>query len=170
MERHASGVINLAYRFLGTIADAEDIAQEVFLRLYQHPPQLSPSGKLFTWLYRVTVNRCLDFLRRRPRDARLFSLDEPLAGEESETTLAEKLAAPASGSPRDQLIRAEMITFTRRAVAALPQVLRQPLVLSLFEELSHEEIGQILGLTPKAVERRISRARQLLKQRLAPPL
>ena len=169
MERYGSGVINLAYRFLGTVADAEDAAQDVFLRLYQHPPQLAPSGKLFTWLYRVTVNRCLDLLRQRPQGAKILSLDEPLpGGEESETTLAEKLPAPAGTSPRDQMVQAELVTLTRRAVLSLPLALRAPLILSAFEELSHEGIGEILGLSPKAVERRISRARELLKTRLFP--
>ena len=171
MERHASGVIHLAYRFLGTLADAEDVAQEVFLRLYQNPPRLDPSGKLFTWLYRVTVNRCLDLLRKRPRDAKLFSLDEPLpGGEESGATLGQNLPAPAGGSPRDQLVQTELAALTRRAVASLPLSLRQPLILSTFEELSHQEIGRILGLSPKAVERRIARARELLKARLSPHL
>jgi len=171
MERYGSGVINLAYRFLGTVADAEDAAQDVFLRLYQHPPQLAPSGKLFTWLYRVTVNRCLDLLRQRPRGAKTLSLDEPLpGGEESDTTLAEKLPAPAGTSPRDQMVQAELVTLTRRAVLSLPLALRAPLILAAFEELSHEGIGDILGLSPKAVERRIARARELLKTRLAPHL
>ena len=65
MERHAAGVVNLASRFLGSRPDAEEVAQEVVLRLYQHPPRLDPSTKLFTWLYRVTVNLCIDLLRRR---------------------------------------------------------------------------------------------------------
>ncbi len=171
MEHYASGVINLAYRFLGTVADAEDVAQDVFLRLYQHPPHLAPTGKLFTWLYRVTANRCLDLLRSRPRDAKIFSLDEPLPGnEESDATLADKLPAPAGTSPRDQLVQAELATLTRRAVASLPMSLRAPLILSTFEELSHEAVGDILGLSPKAVERRIARARELLKTRLSPHL
>ncbi|MBI3615008.1 MAG: sigma-70 family RNA polymerase sigma factor [Candidatus Omnitrophica bacterium] len=171
MERHASGVINLAYRFLGTVADAEDVTQEVFLRLYQNPPRLDPSGKLFTWLYRVTVNRCLDLLRKRPREAKVLSLDEPLAGgEESGATLADRLAAPAGGSARDQMVQAELAALTRRAVASLPAALRRPLILSTFEQLSHQEIGRILRLSPKAVERRLARARELLKARLSPHL
>ena len=169
MERHASGVIHLAYRFLGTLADAEDVAQEVFLRLYQNPPRLDPSAKLFTWLYRVTVNRCLDLLRKRPRDAKLLSLDELLpGGEESGVTLGQNLPASAGGSARDQLVQTELAALTRRAVASLPLSLRQPLILSIFEELSHQEIGRILGVSPKAVERRIARARELLKARLSP--
>ena len=173
MEAHASGVINVAFRFLGTIADAEDIAQEVFLRLYQHPPRLSPSGKLFTWLYRVTVNRCLDLLRHRGRRPKILSLEEPLPGSgpgEEDATLAEKVPAPSSGSPRDQLVQTELAALTRAAIAALPANLRAPMILSTFEELSHEEIAHILGVSPKAVERRISRARALLKSRLTPYL
>lgn len=171
MERYGSGVINLAYRFLGSQADAEDAAQDVFLRLYQHPPQLTPSGKLFTWLYRVTVNRCLDLIRRRPQGAKFLSLDEPLpGGEESDTVLAEKVPAPAGTSPMDQMVQVELVTLTRRAVLSLPLALRVPLILAAFEELPHEGIGDILGLSPKAVERRLARARELLKARLSPHL
>jgi RNA polymerase sigma-70 factor (ECF subfamily) len=171
MERYAAPVINLAFRFLGTVADAEDVAQDVFLRLYQQPPALDPSTKLFTWLYRVTVNRCLDLLRKRPRRSEVVSLDAPVSGDESpEATLAERYPDPSGKTPRDLLTQAERATVTRKAVAALPDALRASLILSTFEELSHGQIGQLLGISPKAVERRIARARQLLRARLAPYL
>ena len=170
MERYAFRVINLAFRFLGKLADAEDVAQDVFFRLYQHPPHLAPSDKLFAWLYRVTVNRCLDLLRKHPKERKFLSLEEPPANEEEGSlTLSETIPSRGS-SPRDQLAQAELAARTRSAVASLPASLRSPLILSLFEELSHQEISQILGISPKAVERRISRARDLLKSRLLPYL
>ncbi len=168
MERHGARVINLAFRFLGTVADAEDVAQDVLLALYQRPPRWDPSAKLSTWLYRVTVNRCLDLLRRPGSGRRTLSLDAP--GEEEGSPLAERLPDPSAVSPRERIAQAEQAILVRQAVAALPADLRTPLILSTFEELSHEEVGRILQLTPKAVERRLARARAILKSRLQPYL
>jgi len=169
LERYGGPVMNLAFRFLGSRADAEEIAQEAFLRLYQRPPRLDPSARLFTWIYRVTVNLCLDALRRRGRAPQTVSLDLPADPEGQEgDPLRERLPHPSGATPREQLARSELAAATRRAVAALPQSLRAPLVLSTFEELPQEAIGQILGLSTKAVEHRLARARALLKSRLAP--
>ena len=169
MERYAGPVVNLAVRFLGNRADAEEIAQEAFLRLYQRPPRLDPSSKLFTWLYRVTVNLCMDRLRKQSRTPPLDSLDVP-AGPESGEPLAEKIASRVSRNPRETAAGTEAAEAVRRAVASLPAELRAPLVLSALEELPHAEIAGILEISPKAVERRIARARDLLKQRLQPYL
>lgn len=167
MERYASLVINVAYRFLGTVADAEDAAQDVFLRLYQSPPQLAPGAKLSTWLYRVTANRSLDLLRKRP-SKEVVSLEGPSSAE-GQLPLAERLPDSAL-TPREQVAQAELATLTRRAVSALPPLLRAPLLLAAFEQLSLGEIGDILKISPKAAERRIARARELLKTRLQPYL
>ena len=169
MERYAGPIVNLAYRFLGNRADAEEIAQKTFLRLYQHPPHLEPSSKLFTWLYRVAMNLCLDSLRRKSRTPPLVSLEAPAEQEEGEP-LSEKVPDRATRHPREKIIGSETAEAVRRAVASLPEPLRAPLVLSALEKLSHAEIAGILGLSPKAVERRLSRARALLKQRLQPYL
>lgn len=170
MERYAGPVTNVASRFLDSRPDAEEIAQEVFVRLYQTPPHLDPSGKLFTWLYRVTVNLCLDALRRRRRAPATVSLDEPSGSGEEGPTLSETLPGGAGESPRQRLARSELAAATRRAIAGLPENLRVPLVLSSLEDLSQAEIARILRVSPKAVERRIAHARQLLKHRLQPYL
>ncbi len=170
MERHATFIINLAFRFLGTIADAEDVAQDVLFRLYQQPPRLTPNTRLSTWLYRVTANRCIDFLRKQSRGGTPISLDAPLNAEEDSLLFGESLRDPSAASPREQVAQAESARAIRHAVEALPELLRIPLVLSTFEELPHSEIAEILRTSPKAVERRIARARELLKVRLAPYL
>ena len=169
MERYAGPVVNLAVRFLGNRADAEEIAQETFLRLYQHPPRLDPSSKLFTWAYRVAVNLCMDRLRKQSRTPPTDSLDLP-AGPESDEPLAGKVADLSSRGPRETAAGTETAAAVRRAVASLPEDLRAPLVLSALEELPHAEIAHILEISPKAVERRLSRARALLKTRLQPYL
>ena len=171
MERHAAPVINLAFRFLGTVADAEDAAQDVFLRLYESPPHLNSSTKLSTWLYRVTVNRCLDLLRKKPRRGQTVSLESSASDDsEEEMSLQEKLPDISTATPREQVAQAEQSSSVRQAVAALPELLRIPLILATFEELSQEEIARILKVSPKAVEHRIARARELLKTRLSPHL
>ncbi len=164
MERYAGPVVNVALRFLGNRADAEEIAQEAFLRLYRTPPQLEPSSKLFTWLYRVTVNLCLDSLRKQQRRPSQESLDAP-SGPEGEPLIG-RLPDPSAVLPRDQAVAADTARAVRRAVGSLPETLRAPLILSALEGLSHPEIAEILQISPKAVERRVARARELLKPRL----
>jgi len=170
MERFAGPVTNVAARFLDNRADAEEIAQEVFLRLYQHPPHLTPSAKLFTWLYRVTVNLCLDSLRRRRRTPETLSLQWPAGSEEEGEPLGAKIPQQGVSTPREKLAASELALAVRRIVASLPAPLRAPLVLSTVEELSHAEIAEILQISSKAVEHRLARARSLLKSRLTPYL
>ena len=167
MERYAGPVVNLAHRFLENRADAEEIGQEVFLRLYRHPPHLDPSAKLFTWLYRVAVNLCLDLLRKRGRTPPLVSLDE--APDSAAEPLSERIAGPFRPSSREKAAASELAEAARRAVGSLPEALQSPLLLSL-EDLPHSEIARILEISPKAVEHRLSRARALLKTRLQPYL
>lgn len=168
MERYAGPVVNVALRFLGNRADAEEVAQETFFRLYRTPPQLEPASRLFTWLYRVAVNLCLDRLRKEGRRPPQESLDAPAGPDE--TPLAERLPDRSAAAPRDKAVASDTERAVRRAVDSLPEALRAPLVLSALEGLSHSEIAQILRVSPKAVERRVARARELLKQRLAPYL
>ena len=166
MERFSGPVTNLAYRFLESRPDAEEVAQEVFLTLYQRPPQLHPGVKLFTWLYRVTVNRCLDLLRKRRRTPPTLSLDQSEPSAEEGEPLGQRIPHPSARLPSEQAAQTELLAALRRAVASLPAQLKAPILLAASEELSQDEIGQILGLSPKAVERRIHRARQLLSTRL----
>ena len=169
MDRYVGPVTHLAFRFLGTQADAEEIAQETFLRLYQRPPQLSQDVKLFTWLYRVTVNLSIDRLRKQKREGKTVSWDLPQSElGEGQIQLSEKISDPRTLSAHEQLAQSELAVLTHRAVEALPESLRIPLLLSIEKTLSHQEIAQILEISSKAVERRIAKARTLLKQRLAP--
>jgi RNA polymerase sigma-70 factor (ECF subfamily) len=162
MERYSGPVFNLAYRFLFNRADAEEIAQEVFLKLYLNPPVLKPSVKLFTWVYRVTVNASLDRLRQRKRAGVAFSIDQT-----DETADGEPVSAGAQLSHpenmRTQIEQRDRLRRAREAMMALPEPLKAPLILSVVEEKSHSEIAAILKISSKAVERRIHRAREILK-------
>lgn len=163
MERHAEKLFHFLVRALQVEEDAADLAQETFARVYQNRAKFDPRWKFSTWLYAIASNLVRDRYRWRKRHPQV-SLDA-----ENEVTgdaLGESLPSPApSGSDAAQSHeRAEAV---RRAVAALPEPLRVPLILSEYEEKSHAEIGQILQCSAKAVEVRIYRARRQLRASLA---
>jgi RNA polymerase sigma-70 factor (ECF subfamily) len=150
VRRHLPRALRLARRVLGSDEAAEDVAQEGFLRLWKHAPVWKSSteaGALFsTWLYRVILNLCIDQKRKR-RDASLDDLPEP---------------ADARANAETQLARREMAARVRRSVAALPERQRLAFILSFYEEHSNKEAADILGVSVKAVESLLVRARRQL--------
>ena len=162
MERHAEKLFHYLVRCLQDEQDAADLAQETFVKLYQSRARFNIGQKFSTWLYTIAGNLVKDSYRWRSRHPQL-SLDA-----ENEITGESYLEAiPQPGpSPTDDVQKQERAEAVRRAVAALPYELRQPLILAEYEERSHAEIGAILGCTPKAVETRIYRARQQLRASL----
>ncbi len=166
MERHAEKLFHYLVRALQNEDDAADLAQETFARVYQHRAKFDPRQKFSTWLYAIASNLVRDRYRWRKRHPQV-SLDA--ANEATGNEFGESLPDPAP-SASESAQRNERAEAVRRAVAALPEPLRVPLILSEYEEKSHAEIGLILQCSAKAVEVRIYRARQLLRARLAPML
>ena len=163
MERHAPKLFNYLIRCLQNEEDAADAAQETFVRVYQHRAKFDLSQKFSTWLYAIATNLIKDRYRYRTRHPQV-SLDA-----ENETTGKDFREALPGGapSPVEAMEASERAETIRRAVAALPDELRIPLILAEYEERSHAEIGEILRCTAKAVETRIYRARQQLRLSLA---
>lgn len=157
--RHERRLLALCERLLGDREEARDAAQEVFLKAFRAAGRARPEGQLFTWLYRIGVNHCLNRLRRR-RLARFLSLS---AGEE-EGGGAEVRLDPASEAPgpAEELAARERWAATRRAIAALPENQRVVLVLARFEGLPQREIARLLGISEGAVESRLVRAMRRL--------
>ncbi|MBI2920962.1 MAG: sigma-70 family RNA polymerase sigma factor [Planctomycetes bacterium] len=150
VRRHERLVSGLAARFTGNRTDAEDLAQEVFLRVYEAAPRWRPEAAFTTWLYRVTANACLSFGKRR-RPAPVDGLD----------------ALPGPAPAADELMaRAEEREAVGRAVQALPENQRLALILKRFEGRSHREIAEAMGTTVAAVESLIQRAYEGLRERL----
>ncbi len=165
-EKYKKKVINLAFRFLKEAQSAEDIAQEVFIRIYEKKIRYDPRAKFYTLLYRITVNASLDLIRRR----KFFpiSLDQKIQKESGdEQTFLENLPNLRSPSPKEALDRDELKALLQNEIYQLPEHIRSPLLLYQFEELPYGEIAQILGITTKAVERRIYHAKGELRKRLA---
>jgi len=163
MERHAEKLFHYLVRCLQDEHDAADLAQETFVKLYQSRARFDPGQKFSTWLYTIAGNLVKNRYRWRSRHPQV-SLD----AENNTTGESFRDALPQDGpSPTDDAQQQERAEAVRRAVAALPEELRQPLILAEYEERSHAEIGAILGCTAKAVETRIYRARQQLRASLS---
>lgn len=163
MARHAERLFQYLVRALQNEADAEDLAQETFVRVYQNRTKFDASHKFSTWLYAIASNLVRDRYRWRVRHPKV-SLDAE--NEATEKSFGDSLPDPNS-SPSETIQSSERTAAVRRAVAALPEQLRIPLILSEYEEKSHAEISEILGCSAKAVEVRIYRARQQLRASLS---
>jgi RNA polymerase sigma-70 factor (ECF subfamily) len=162
MARHGRPVFQFLCRMLGNEDDANDLAQETFVRVYQHRASFKPGAKFTTWLYTIAANLARNhhrWLGRHPST----SLDA-----ESETT-GESLGdvLPASDPPPDSAaVATERAAAVRSAVERLPADMREVIILCEWQDLSAAEAAAILDTTPKAVDNRLYRARNLLRDRL----
>lgn len=146
-------------RHLQNEADALDLAQETFVRLYRHRDRYRPGARFTTWMFQIALNLARDHARKLGR-RRTDSLDG------APPAIVAGLAS-ASPAPDVSARRAEEIAAVREAVAALPEELREVLVLFEYQDFSHAEIADTVGCTPKAVETRLYRAREKLRAALA---
>ncbi len=162
MERHATPVFHFLCRMVGNEDDANDLAQETFVRVFKSCKSFRAEQKFSTWLFTIAANLARNHFRWRSRHPNL-SLDAENA--ETEQSLGSTLPAN-SPAPNDEALAAERATAVRGAVKNLPEDLREAVVLCEWEEHSTAEAAAILETTPKAVESRLYRARQLLRERL----
>ena len=163
MQRHGPRLYGYLLRSLQNEDDASDLAQETFVRVYQNRARFDARIKFSTWLYAIATNLVKDRYRHRKRHPQL-SLDarNEATGEDFIEGVPEQ-----EPTPSESLQSAERAEAVRQAVGELPEELRTPLVLSEYEELSHAEIGMILECSAKAVETRLYRARNQLRDKLA---
>jgi RNA polymerase sigma-70 factor, ECF subfamily len=162
MARHADKLFHYLLRSLQNHEDATDLAQEVFVKVYQNRAKFDPRQKFWTWLYTIATNLVRDRFRWRSRHRQIsLEAENASTGTDLRANLPEEHPSPA-----ESLQMSERGEIVRRAVARLPEDLRLPLILAEYEGLSHAEIGEVLRCTPKAVENRIYRARQQLRASL----
>jgi RNA polymerase sigma-70 factor, ECF subfamily len=138
VERHRRSVYQLCYRFVGNHEDASDLSQDVFLRAYRGLKSFRGSASLATWLYRIGVNVCLN--RVSVKKPAMEDLD------------ARQHVDTSRESQVDRVLREERGAYVRAAIAQLPPKQRATLVLRIYQELSHEEIAQVLGSSVGAVK------------------
>jgi RNA polymerase sigma-70 factor (ECF subfamily) len=145
--RYQKPVFNAALRMLRNPEDARDVAQTVFLKVYEHLGDFDPSHKFYSWIYRIALNESINVLDRRRRL-------EPISGEE----IDERLGA------EDEVASEQSAQRVQRALMMIKPEYRAVIVLKHFLELSYEDIGQVLELPEKTVKSRLFTARQMLKE------
>ncbi|MBZ5577119.1 MAG: sigma-70 family RNA polymerase sigma factor [Acidobacteriia bacterium] len=154
-ELHKDRVYSIALRFTGEPADAMDIAQDSFLKLFSGIRQFRGHSSLETFIYRLVVNSCLD---RKRKDRRLLPLVDEWAA-----TLRDRGASPC-----EELLRSERRAHVQTAIAKLAPGLRMVIVLRYTEGLAYDRIAEVLGCSPGTVASRLNRAHKTLERRLAP--
>ena len=154
---HEKTVYNLALRMTGNPQDAEDMAQEAFLKAYRSLPEFRGESKFSVWLYRIVSNVCLDHLRKQSRRPSSSLTMEDDDGEEQQFDVPDESASPEK--LLEQKLTREAV---QRGLNQLPDEQRQILLLRELRGLSYEEIGEALGLEAGTVKSRIFRARKRL--------
>lgn len=155
-------VYNLALRMVQNPDDAFDLSQEAFIKAWKNLPNLKADAAFSTWLFRMTSNECIDFLRRSKRQKTVSLTVE--SDEDEEVQLA--MPDPAPG-PEEAAIRAEDRELLRMAMDALPPDHRQVLTLRIVDDLDYRQISEVLGVAEGTVKSRLARARENLRKNLA---
>ena len=160
IERHQTLVIGTVARMLGSNSDVEDIAQQVFIRVWKSASRYVPKAKFTTWLLKITRNLVFNELRRAKRRAHAPLQADPNAEEM-------QLKDETKQAPDASLLEAELQEAIEKAISELPETQRLALILRRYEELSYEQIAEVLSLSVPAVKSVLFRARTELRQRLA---
>lgn len=165
VEAHQGRVIGTVVRMLGPeTMDAEDIAQQVFLRVWKSAARYEPTAKFTTWLFTITRNLVFNESRRR-KNRPTTSLDAPVSGADEDAG-PRQFADESTPSPETALLEREMREAIDAAIGELPEQQRMAVVLRRYEEMPYEEIARVLDLTVPAVKSLLFRARSFLRERL----
>lgn len=146
-------VVRTAYGIVGSVAEADDVAQEAFIKAWANLPDFRQQSGFSTWLYRITVNAAIDAVRRRRPEA----------------PLDDAVAMPGKReAPEEVTLRRESQRAVRAAILELPPAARAALVLREFEQLTYREISAVLDIPIGTVMSRLNYARRVLRERLLP--
>jgi RNA polymerase sigma-70 factor (ECF subfamily) len=162
IECHQHRIIGTVAKMLGDESDAEDIAQQVFIRVWKNAGRYEPTAKFTTWLYKITRNLVFNELRRRKRHP-AQSLDRPFDADDERPLQAPD---PHAKTPDRTLLDDEMQAAIQSAIDELPETQRLAVILRRYDDISYEEIGEILDLTVPAVKSVLFRARTELREKL----
>lgn len=159
LDKYRTSVFSICMRMVRNRSSAEDIAQEVFVKIFSALDRYDPTYPFSSWLRRITSNLCIDHLRREKE--RTLSLDQPLGGEDDDLLI--QVPSKAAGPDRELESR-EAMAMLEEAIARLPEHYRIIVILRHQEELSYEEISETLGIPLGTVKARIHRARNLIME------
>jgi RNA polymerase sigma-70 factor, ECF subfamily len=161
IELYKDKVFQICFRMLGNRHEAEDISQEAFIRAYVNIHTFNQKRKFSTWLYRIATNLCIDRIRKKKPD---YYLDAEVTGTEG-LTMYSQVAAEGQ-LPEEEVEEMELQAEIQRQILKLPDKYRSVIVLKYIEELSLQEISEILDLPLGTVKTRIHRGREALRKQL----
>ena len=166
VDKYKQPVMNFVFRTLRDEIEAEDVAQNVFLQVYKSRRRYKQTAKFSTWLFTIARNLCLNELRRRSRHP-AESIDETLADNESREGGSQRQYEDKTRvAPPDELLQGELAQKIEEALAELPESQRSAILLCRQDELSYEEIAEVLDCSLSATKSLIHRGREVLKEKL----
>lgn len=154
-------IYHLAYRMLGNKQEAEDAVQETFLRVFLNLARYDEAQKFSTWIFRIGTNLCIDRLRKKRPN---YSLDAELP--EGEGGDWYSMLASEDPSPEDQLVLSETQSQIRQAIDVMPDKYKSVVVLRYLQDMSLQEIGDVLDMPVTTVKTRVHRGREFLRKQL----
>lgn len=161
-------VYNHCLRMVYDEEESYDLSQEIFLRVYRNIANYQHNFSFYTWLYRITVNCCIDYLRKRKRQPVCVSLSQPAPGDNARDPGREQDFPDETYLPDKTALNRELSHVLQRAMARLSPKLREIIVLKEIEGFSYEEISEILNCSRGTVKSRLFRARERMKDLLGP--
>ncbi len=163
VEKYQKLVVNTCFSMVHNTEDAEDIAQDVFIEVYRSVGSFRADSKLSTWLYRIAVNRSLNFIRDNKRKKWLRSFEETVSGKKSQL---QNVAEGGSENPGMELESSQRAHILHQAIGSLPENQKTAFTLNKYEELSYKEISEVMQLSVSSVESLIHRAKLNLQKKL----
>ena len=161
LEKHRSPVIHFLYRMVQNQAVAEELAQEVFLRVYRSRESYEPTAKFTTWLFRIATHLALNSLR----DGRNRRLEERLDDDSADTPVRQ--VSDRRPSVEQRMVHQARLDEIRRAVAMLPEKQRAAVLMHKYEEMEYSQIAKVLNCSESAIKSLLFRAYETLRARLA---
>jgi RNA polymerase sigma-70 factor (ECF subfamily) len=167
VEKYKQPVMNVIYRILRDATEAEDLAQNVFIQVHKSAERYQATARFSTWLFTIARNLCLNEIRRRSRHP-ADSLEAKFS--ESDDQPARQFEDHKTHLPTDNLLHQELEQKIDLALAELPETQRTAILLCRGDELSYEDIAEVIGCSLSATKSLIHRGRETLKQKLKPYL
>lgn len=163
MHKYYPRLINFIYRYLGSREAAEDLTQEVFIRVYKSASSYRPQSKFQTWIFTIARNLSLNELRRHKH--KTVSLDETFSSNDGE--MKRQVEDSSTARSDQEMLSRERSAAVRAAINGLSENQRVAVLLRRYEQFSYEEIAQTMGVSVKAVKSLLNRAKEGLKIKLA---